>query len=236
MPKSATRMPNDPVREAWAAAARVLAVSAASGVRVPTAPACRLVGHSYDRHPRVGKGAPREQLRSPTGSACRWACRIRDDGSCPRRCRRPLPARRRYSHGRCEGERRAPTVVLLVVLGVVRSTASGKTTANAWPSSLRLHTVVGGLDRIAYRRAQADTGEDHVRRARWIGDHVAKAAGRLVDAGLNSMLAQEADDHIGIEIVGLHQTVHVLVLFVGYVRHRGVKLGERRHHAATSPR
>jgi hypothetical protein len=39
--------------------------------------------------------------------------------------------------------------------------------------------------------------------------------------------------HLGIEVVGLHQPRHVLVLFVRHVGHRGEKLGERRHYAVT---
>ena len=68
-----------------------------------------------------------------------------------------------------------------------------------------------------------------------IGGRVTKAAGRLVDARVDTVGAQEADDHVGVEVVGLHQVVHILVLFVCYVRHRGVELGERRHHAVTGP-
>ena len=48
------------------------------------------------------------------------------------------------------------------VFGVVRSTASDTVVAKCSPSSLRLGAPVGGLDRVADRRAQADTGEDHV--------------------------------------------------------------------------
>jgi hypothetical protein len=43
-----------------------------------------------------------------------------------------------------------------------------------------------------------------------------------------------ADLPDGIEVVGLHQAGHVLVLFVRHIGHRGVKLGERRHYAVTA--
>ena len=38
-----------------------------------------------------------------------------------------------------------------------------------------------------------------------------------------------------LEVVVLHQAGHVLMLFVRHVGYRGVKLGERRHHAVTEP-
>jgi hypothetical protein len=59
---------------------------------------------------------------------------------------------------------------------------------------------------------QADTGELHIRRTCGIGGRVPKTAGRLVDAGIDSVGAQEPNDHLGIEVVVLHQTVHILVL------------------------
>ena len=74
-----------------------------------------------------------------------------------------------------------------------------------------------------------------MRRTRGIGGRVPEPAGRLVDAGIDTVVAQEPNDHLGIEVVVLHQTVHILVLFVRHVGHRGVKLGERRHHAVTEP-
>src|SRR5947209_12595864 len=119
--------------------------------------------------------------------------------------------------------------------GGVRLTVVERLAMDASASSPGLHTPISRLDRIAYRGAKANTGEVHICRASLIGYRKPKAAGRLIDARIDRVLAQEADDHLGVKVPELHQIVHVLVLFVRYVRHRGVKLGQRRHHAITEP-
>ena len=59
-----------------------------------------------------------------------------------------------------------------------------------------------------------------------------KTFGGLVDARLDRVVAQEADDDLGTEIIGLHEAGHVLVLFVRHIGNRSMKFGKR-HHAIT---
>ena len=75
-----------------------------------------------------------------------------------------------------------------------------------------------------------------MRLARRVGELETKAAGGLVDARVDAVVAQEADDDVGVEVGILHHAGHVLVLFVRNVGHGGVELGGRRHHATARRR